>query len=161
MPGPAPIPVAIALGANLGDRHAALEWAVSRLRELLSDVRVSAWHETEPVDAPPPPFLNGALVGRTTLPARALLERLQRFEGEAGRTRVFPNAPRTLDLDLVLYGDAVIDEPGLRVPHPRFRDRRFVLEPLAGIAADWVDPETGKQVGTLLAELTERSGGPA
>lgn len=145
--------VAIALGSNLGDREATLTRAVDRLRALLAEVRVSSWHETEPVGAPPPPFLNGALVGHTTLTARALLARLQQIESDAGRERPFPNAPRTLDLDLILYGNHIVDEPGLRIPHPRFRARRFVLEPLAEIAAEWQDPTTGKSVGQLLGEL--------
>jgi 2-amino-4-hydroxy-6-hydroxymethyldihydropteridine diphosphokinase len=97
--------------------------------------------------------LNGALTGQTTLGPKALLEKLLAIEAHAGRTRPFPHAPRTLDLDLILYGGAIIDEPGLRVPHPRFRERRFVLEPLAEIAAGWVDPETGETVGQLLARL--------
>ncbi|MFN2446405.1 MAG: 2-amino-4-hydroxy-6-hydroxymethyldihydropteridine diphosphokinase [Vicinamibacterales bacterium] len=148
--------VAVALGANLGDRAATLAWAVGRLRELLTDVGVSPWRDTEPVDAPAQPrFLNGALVGRTSLSPQRLLEALQQIELDAGRERPFPNAPRTLDLDLVLYGDVVVDEPGLRVPHPRFRARRFVLEPLADIAPDWVDPETGRTVEELLRELDQ------
>lgn len=147
-------PVAIALGANLGDRAATLTWAAERLRDILSHVRVSSWHETTPVDAPPQPlFLNGALVGQTTLSAQALLARLQQIEQDAGRERPYHHAPRTLDLDLILYGDATIDVPGLRIPHPRFRERAFVLAPLAEIAADWKDPETGKTVRELLAVL--------
>jgi 2-amino-4-hydroxy-6-hydroxymethyldihydropteridine diphosphokinase len=150
--------VAIALGSNLGDREATLNQAVDRLRAILMDVRVSSWHDTEPVDAPlQPRFLNGALVGRTTRSAHALLASLQQIEREAGRERPFPNAPRTLDLDLIFYGDRIIDEPDLRVPHPRFRARRFVLEPLSEIAPDWIDPETGVSV----RELLERAyGGP-
>lgn len=146
--------VAVALGANLGDRAGTLAWAVERLRDLLTDVLVSSWHETEPVGVLPQPlFLNGALVGRTTLDPRSLLERLQRIEIDAGRSRPYPGAPRTLDLDLILYGGQIVDEPGLRVPHPRFRQRAFVLAPLAEIAADWKDPETGKTVGELLDGL--------
>lgn len=93
------------------------------------------------------------MVGETALPARAMLEMLLDVEAARGRERPHPDAPRTLDLDLILYGDAVIDEPGLRVPHPRFRDRAFVLEPLAELAGDWVDPETGSTVDELLARL--------
>ena len=148
--------VAIALGSNLGDRESHLAFAVERLRSLLTDVRVSSWRETAPVDvAPQPHFLNGALVGRTTRLPRELLDDLLALERERGRIRPYDGAPRTLDLDLILYGAEVLDEPGLRIPHPRFRERRFVLEPLAEIAGDWVDPETGKTVGELRAELRE------
>jgi 2-amino-4-hydroxy-6-hydroxymethyldihydropteridine diphosphokinase len=147
------VPVAIALGCNLGDREAALAAAVARLEQMLTSVRVSSWHDTAPLNAPPPRFLNGAVTGQTALEPRALLEGLLEIEAAAGRTRPFPHAPRTLDLDLILYGDRIVDEPGLRVPHPRFRERRFVLEPLAELAADWVDPVTGKTVGELLARL--------
>lgn len=94
------------------------------------------------------------MVGQTTLTARELLTLLLELERQLGRERPYPGAPRTLDLDLILYGDAVIDEPGLVVPHPRFRERRFVLEPLAEIAADWVDPVTGLTVQALLRRVS-------
>ena len=89
-------------------------------------------------------------MGDTTLTARELLSLLLELERQLGRERPYPGAPRTIDLDLILYGDAVIGEAGLIVPHPRFRERRFVLEPLAEIAADWVDPVTGLTVQALL-----------
>ena len=142
--------VAIALGSNLGDRHAFIAFAVSRLEAVLSDLRLSTLHDTAPVGVGDQPrFLNGALTGTTALEPRALLDRLLAVEREAGRIRPFEGAPRTLDLDLILYGDRVIHEPGLQVPHPRFRDRLFVLEPLAEIAAEWVDPVTRLTVGEL------------
>jgi len=87
------------------------------------------------------------------MPARELLERLLAIENERGRERPYPNAPRSLDLDLLLFGEATIDEPGLVVPHPRFRERRFVLEPLAEIAPDMKDPVTGKTVAELLKSI--------
>ena len=150
------VPVAIALGSNVGNREAHLGGAVTRLKALLADARVSSFHETDYVGAvadPQPRYLNAALVGHTALPARALLQALLEIEREAGRTRPFQDAPRTLDLDLILYGDDIIDEPGLAVPHPRFRQRRFVLEPLAEIASDWRDPVSGRRIEELLRVL--------
>jgi 2-amino-4-hydroxy-6-hydroxymethyldihydropteridine diphosphokinase len=149
-----PVSVAIALGSNLGDRHAFLSFAVSRLRQILTDVRVSSFHDTEPVGVGPQPrFLNAVVVGSTAVSARALLDSLLAIEQESGRARPFRGAPRTLDLDLILYGDAIIDEPGLQVPHPRFRERAFVLRPLEEIARDWIDPGTGLPVHELSRRL--------
>ena len=98
-------------------------------------------------------FLNAALVGETTLSARELLDALLAIEQERRRERPYANAPRTLDLDLILLGDVVLEEPGLRVPHPRFRERRFVLEPLAAVAPELRDPVSGRTIATLLREL--------
>jgi 2-amino-4-hydroxy-6-hydroxymethyldihydropteridine diphosphokinase len=146
------VAAAIALGSNLGDRRAHLDYAVRRLSEFLRDLRVSSYIDTEPVGMPPaaPPFLNAAAVGETTLSPRALLDALLDIERARGRERPFVNAPRTLDLDLVLFGDEVVEEPGLTVPHPRFRGRRFVLEPLAEIAPGLVDPVSGRSIADLL-----------
>jgi len=156
---PRAVPVAIALGSNLGDRDAHLAYAVGRLNDILRDLRVSRLHETEPVGVEPqPPFLNAAVSGTTSLGARELLDTLLAIERARGRERPHAGAPRTLDLDLILYGDAVIDEPGLRVPHPRFRERRFVLEPLAEVAGESVDPERGMKIEQLLREF-EGAGG--
>ncbi len=105
-------------------------------------------------------YLNAAAVGSTELAPRAVLEVLLGIERERGRERPAPNAPRTLDLDLILYGDLVVDEPDLIVPHPRFRDRAFVLEPLAEIAPELVDPVTGASVAELLARSHARNDGP-
>lgn len=140
----------MAVGSNVGDRQAHIDFAIGRLRDVLSDVVVSSLHETEPVGVEPqPPFLNGAIVGRTSLGAHDLLHTLLQIERERGRERPRPGAPRTLDLDLILYGAEVIDEPGLKVPHPRFRERLFVLEPLAEIAPEWIDPVSGASIRTL------------
>jgi 2-amino-4-hydroxy-6-hydroxymethyldihydropteridine diphosphokinase len=144
--------VALALGSNLGDRRAHLTWAVDRLSTLLRDCRVSSFIETDPVGVPDaqPRYLNAAMVGTTALDPHDLLAALMTIEQERGRTRTSFRGARTLDLDLILYGDRILDDASLTVPHPRFRDRRFVLEPLASIAPDWIDPMTGQTVASLL-----------
>jgi 2-amino-4-hydroxy-6-hydroxymethyldihydropteridine diphosphokinase len=149
-----PVRVAIALGSNLGPRERHLLDAAEALRATVDDLRLSSLLETEPVGVPPQPrFLNAAAAGQTRLTARALLDELLRIEAAQGRERPHPGAPRTLDLDLILYGEAVLDEPGLQVPHPRFRERRFVLEPLTAVAADMRDPVSGLTVSELLERL--------
>ena len=146
---------AIALGSNLGDRQAMLAGAAAALGGILTDLKLSSAHETAYVGSggAQPPYLNAAAVGETTLSAQALLDALLETERQFGRERPYPDAPRTLDLDLILYGMEIHDAPGLVVPHPRFRRRRFVLEPLAEIAADWMDPVTGRTVEELLRVL--------
>jgi 2-amino-4-hydroxy-6-hydroxymethyldihydropteridine diphosphokinase len=145
------VPVAIALGSNLGDRERLLREAITALEPHLQQLRVSTLHETDPVGVGDQRrFLNAAATGHTTLSARDLLHTLLDIERQLGRERPYPGAPRTLDLDLILYGDYIVNEHDLVVPHPRFRDRRFVLEPLAEIAPDWKDPVTGRTVGELL-----------
>jgi len=111
--------------------------------------------DTEPVGVTgkQPDFLNAVAVGETPLAPRALLDTLLAIERDRGRERPFPGAARTLDLDLILFGDRIIDEPGLIVPHPRFRERRFVLEPLSQIAPEMVDPVTGQTVEELLTRV--------
>jgi 2-amino-4-hydroxy-6-hydroxymethyldihydropteridine diphosphokinase len=127
--------VAIALGSNLGDRRAHLAFAISRLSEILTDIRVSSIHETAPegVDEPQPDYLNAVVAGTTMLGPHELLEALLAIERERGRTRESFRASRTLDLDLILYGDEVIDTPQLTVPHPRYLERQFVTKPLAEV----------------------------
>lgn len=145
------VTAAISLGSNLGDRHAHLRFGVYKLSRIFDDMRLSNVRETAPlgVSEPQPAFLNAAVVGTTTLTARGLLDAILAIERERGRERPYQNAPRTLDLDLILFGDSVIDAAGLTVPHPRFRERPFVLEPLAEIAPDLVDPVTGLTIASL------------
>ena len=146
--------VAIAFGSNLGDREACIRAAAAALAPLVQDLHLSSMHETSPVDvAPQPLFLNAAAVGDTTVPLRQLLDALLEIEREFGRERPHAGAARTLDLDLILYGDEIASEPGLVVPHPRFRRRRFVLEPLAEVASDMRDPVTGRTIEDLLRVL--------
>src|SRR5207244_3556982 len=130
-------------------------FAVTRLRDVLRGLAVSRYYDTVPigVSGPQPMFLNAAAVGKTELSAPALLEALLAIEQEAGRERPYPNAARSLDLDLILYGAEKIEKPGLIGPHPRFRERRFVLEPLAEVAPDLVDPVSGQTVQALLTRL--------
>jgi 2-amino-4-hydroxy-6-hydroxymethyldihydropteridine diphosphokinase len=151
----------VALGANLGDRERTLREAVDALRaeDGVQVVAVSTLRETEPVGVGEQPlFLNGALELETTLPPRALLDRLLAVEQRFGRVRVpEEHGPRTLDLDLLLYDDEEIEEPGLTVPHPRLHERRFVLEPLAELAPGLVVPGRG-DVESLLAEAGSAGG---
>ncbi|MDX6511121.1 MAG: 2-amino-4-hydroxy-6-hydroxymethyldihydropteridine diphosphokinase [Gaiellaceae bacterium] len=126
----------IGIGANLGEREATLRSAVAALAATpgVELVAVSSFRETDPVGSitDQPRFLNGAVAVETSLGARELLELLLRIEADHGRTREGPQGgPRTLDLDLLVHGDARLDEPGLTVPHPRLHERDFVLEPLA------------------------------
>ena len=154
------VKVAIALGSNLGDREANLAFGLSALPGFITHLRQSTWHDTAPVGVSPdqPRYLNGVVIGETALTARELLDRLLAIEDAAGRTRPWPMAPRTLDLDLILFGDKKIEEPGLLVPHPRFRERRFVLEPLAEVAPDWIDPVTGLSISALLQQARPAPG---
>ena len=153
--------VAVAIGSNLGDRASHVKFACDRLDGILTNLRVSSTHETEPVGVPvvQPAFLNAAAVADTALSAQELLQVLLAIERERGRERPFPGAPRTLDLDLIFFGDHVIAEPDLVVPHPRFRERRFVLEPLVEIAPRLRDPVSKKTTGELLAALTRQPPG--
>ena len=148
-------PIVVALGSNLGDRASHLRYAIVRLDPVVGPIRVSSFHDTAPVGVDPaqPRFLNAVVVGASVLAAREVLDLLLAIERDRGRARPWPGAPRTLDLDLVLCGDEVIDERGLQVPHPRFRERAFVLDPLAEIAADLVDPVTGLTAGQLLERM--------
>jgi 2-amino-4-hydroxy-6-hydroxymethyldihydropteridine diphosphokinase len=147
----------IGLGSNLGERRETLLAAVGRLRGLpdVEVTAVSSFRDTEPVEyRDQPRFLNGAVELETDLSARALLGSLLDLERAFGRDRSAapPHGPRTLDLDLLLYGDATIDEPLLKVPHPRLHERRFVLEPLAELDPDLEVPGQGS-VQALLAKL--------
>jgi len=151
--------VYVAMGSNLGDRGAHLAAALAALRatEGVEVVAVSPLYETDPVGPPPQgPYLNGAIELATTLTPDALLERLLEIEASRGRTRgPDRNAPRTLDLDLLLYGDRKSSGPGLEIPHPRLADRPFVLEPLCDLAADLVHPILGETIEELARRVRD------
>jgi 2-amino-4-hydroxy-6-hydroxymethyldihydropteridine diphosphokinase len=154
--------VFVGLGSNLGERETTLRAAIGRLRTIAGvEVRgVSSLRDTEPVGyVDQPRFLNGAVELETDLSARALLGVLLELERAFGRDRAAgpPHGPRTLDLDLLLYGDATIDEPLLEVPHPRLHERRFVLEPLAELDPDLEIPGEGS-VQALLSKLDSTAG---
>ena len=154
--------VAVALGSNLGDREETLAGALRELAQMLRHLRASSFHDTEPVGVGVQPrFLNAAAVGETALSPFDCLRELLSIERRFGRQRPSPGAARTLDLDLILYNGLTIAQPGLIVPHPRFRERRFVLAPLAEVADDWRDPVTGFTVGQLLLAVSEPPRGGA
>jgi 2-amino-4-hydroxy-6-hydroxymethyldihydropteridine diphosphokinase len=145
----------VGLGANIGPREVTLLRAVDLLAQAddVEVLAVSQLRETDPVGVVDQPgFLNGAARIDTSLPPRALLELLLRIEQSLGRVREERWGPRTVDLDLLVYGDLIVDEPGLRVPHPRLHERRFALEPLAELDPELVVPGLGS-VSAALAEL--------
>lgn len=153
----------VAIGANQGDRRAQCERAVAALGRVpgVQVLRVSAWRETR-AEGPVAQgdFINGVAQVATTLPPRALLEACLAVERAMGRQRGQRWGPRVIDLDVLLFGDAVVDEPGLAVPHPEMTRRRFVLEPLAEIAPDAVHPGTGLTAADLLARLAPAAEAP-
>jgi 2-amino-4-hydroxy-6-hydroxymethyldihydropteridine diphosphokinase len=138
-------------GTNLGNREENLKFALDSLAKGGTIVRTSPCYETEPVGFSEQPwFINQAIEMETKLTPHALLSLCQGIEAACGRVRTFPNAPRTLDLDILLYGDLVINDDRLVIPHPRLQERRFALEPLARIAPDFVHPVLRKSIRLLL-----------
>jgi 2-amino-4-hydroxy-6-hydroxymethyldihydropteridine diphosphokinase len=137
--------VVIALGSNLGDRAHNIRRALHELRDCIRIVRVSAVRETAPVDAPAgsPSFLNLVVAGHTSMPPLALLDCLNDIERRLGRRRGIRNAPRTIDLDLILYSARVMRSERLTLPHPRYLNREFVRGPLRELRLSWRDPISG------------------
>ena len=135
-----PVTAYVGLGANLGEPTAALALAIERLGAYpgIAVTARSSNYRTAPIDSSGPDYTNAVVAVRTTLTAPALLVCMQAIEAQAGRERPYRNAPRTLDLDILLYGDAQVCSPALSIPHPRMWQRAFVLLPLAEIAPHWV-----------------------
>jgi 2-amino-4-hydroxy-6-hydroxymethyldihydropteridine diphosphokinase len=143
----------LSLGSNLGDREGNLRAAIDRLKPR----RVSPIYETEPVDHTAQPFfLNLVVEAETSLMPMQLLAHTQRIERELGRRRTIPKGPRTIDIDILFFGDRVIRAGRLEVPHPRLHERRFVLQPLADLAPDLRHPVTHRTVREMLAGLPSR-----
>jgi 2-amino-4-hydroxy-6-hydroxymethyldihydropteridine diphosphokinase len=159
MTGAARATVYIALGSNLGDRAAYLRAALDRLRATVLVTAVSPVYETDPVGyADQGAFLNAVVGGETRLAPRPLLRAMRRIERDLGRARPFPNAPRTVDLDLLLYAERRIATAELTVPHPRLHERGFVLAPLADIAPALRHPCLGRTIRELLTERGSADG---
>jgi 2-amino-4-hydroxy-6-hydroxymethyldihydropteridine diphosphokinase len=150
----------LSLGSNLGDRAANLRQAIGRLNGLGPVQAVSGFYETEPVEVQraQPWFLNCVVALETPLEPKELLERVLAVERGMGRRRTEPKGPRTIDIDIVLFGDAVLDLPELTIPHPAMQQRRFVLEPLAEIAPELQHPVLKRSVRELLAALPAAEG---
>lgn len=156
---PANTPIYLSLGSNLDDRVANLERAIAELPN--SDVKVlrrSSIYETAPVDYLEQPwFLNCVVEGETELAPRELLEKLQGIENKLGSRKLVPKGPRIVDLDVLFYGSATIEEPGMEIPHPRLARRRFVLVPLAELAPHFRHPVLGMTASELLTITPDRS----
>jgi 2-amino-4-hydroxy-6-hydroxymethyldihydropteridine diphosphokinase len=151
--------VAVAFGSNLGDRRKSIGMAAADVSRLLRDFKLSRVIETEPVGLGlenDPPYLNAVGIGFSDASVDELLDALLAIEAARGRTRPFPGAPRVIDLDLILAGDRIVHSADIDVPHPRFRERRFVLEPLVEIAPHILDPETGLTAAELLERLEHK-----
>lgn len=141
-----PSSVLIALGSNLGDRALFLRRAIEELRHVIHVVRVSKFIETEPVDAPPPKYLNAVVAGYTDLSPRSLLDALHAIERHVGRRRTTRNAPRVIDLDLILHSAHLVRTRSLTLPHPRYLGREFVRGPMRELRLGWRDPVTGTRI---------------
>lgn len=147
--------VFLGLGGNLGDRREAMRSAVTEIRAVIDDVRVSSLYESTPWGVTDQPvFLNAVVRGRTSLEPLELLDAMQAIENELGRVREQRWGPRLIDIDILLYGSDVVDEPRLQVPHPYMTQRGFVLRPLADLAAGLTLPD-GSLVGELLTTVNQ------
>lgn len=152
------VPVTLALGANLHDPRGQLQRAVAGLANVIRIEATSSVYLTEPVGGVhQPDYYNIVLAGETDAPVYTLHDELHRIEAEMGRERRERNGPRTIDIDLIAYGDLALRAPDLTVPHPRYAERSFVLEPLMEIAPGWRDPVDGRAIADIVAGLREPS----
>lgn len=143
---------AIAVGSNLGDSRTIVQSALETLAAT-PNIRlqiVSSWYQTAPVGPPQPDYINGCAILQVQISPHSVLATLLKIEAQFGRTRQVRWGPRSLDLDLLLYNDLILDTPTLQIPHPRMRDRAFVLVPLAEIAPNWIEPVSGKAIAELV-----------
>ncbi len=147
---------AIALGSNLGDSLTILQQACASLGKIegIELIACSSWYQTKPIGPPQPDYLNGCVLVKTKLSPLELLKCLWQIEQQFGRERKERWGARTLDLDIILYDDLIMDTADLQIPHPRMRERAFVLIPLAEITPDWLEPVTGKRIIDLKNKLS-------
>lgn len=148
-------PVAVALGSNIGDSYTILETAIKNLAQIpgiILEAR-SNWYKTKAIGPPQPDYLNGCVIMQVNMTPDLLLASLLEIENKFGRIRKKRWAPRTLDLDLLLYDDLILHTSNLQIPHPRMRERAFVLVPLAEIAPNWVEPVTRRSIQELAKDV--------
>ena len=147
---------AIALGSNLGDSHAILNSALATLATVpqITLQACSSWYQTKAIGPPQPDYINGCALLQVNISPQELLETLLAIENSFGRVRTEQSwAARSLDLDLLLYDDLILDTPTLTIPHPRMRERAFVLVPLAEIAPNWIEPVSGRAIAELVKDV--------